>query len=341
MAWIVLRTSAQFTRPLAELTEEITQIAISLSGKSAKYGGENDATPIPTSSNEIENLALSVYLLKEEVIRSERIEKLIENERARAEVASKMAALGEMSAGVAHEINNPISIIHAVSDELQELASQGKSSPEETQRLSLIIKDTATRVASIVRSLLRLARDAKEDPMDWASLKSIIDDAVVLVRDQTQKSQIWLSVNGPQPDVRVYCRRAQISQALLNLLNNAIDAVESCKEKRISVDVSTADESTIQVSVTDTGPGIAQSVRGRIMQPFVTTKPPGRGTGLGLSISKRILEEHRGWLKLDESRGSTCFTFAIPKESRELPIASLDDAASARNIEPGSIPNRS
>jgi len=330
--WMIYRTTKRIADPLAALSKEVHVLAVNLYSKTSKYGGD-PTLPLPSySRNEIDSLTDSIKLLKSEMGRSEKIAKLLDDERTRTQFASKMAALGEMSASIAHEINNPISVIHAVSDELQERALAGPVSPEETRRLALVIKDTATRVASIIHALLRLARDANDDPMDWCSLQAIVEDATVLVRDQLQKGQIWLSVVGLDTDVKIRCRSAQISQVILNLLNNSIDAVEHAAEKRIVVSVKTKD-GIVEIAVTDSGEGVPENIREKVLEPFVTSKPPGKGTGLGLSISKHILEEHHGRIYLDQESKKTRFVLELPAGSDGLPIQSLDEAANARGVD--------
>jgi C4-dicarboxylate-specific signal transduction histidine kinase len=108
------------------------------------------------------------------------------------------------------------------------------------------------------------------------------------------------------------CRPSQISQVILNLLNNAYDAVVGRNEAWIKIDVRSSDDA-FEIAVTDSGEGIAPSVADRIMTPFFTTKPMGKGTGLGLSISSNIMIDHGGTLKLDRSCPRTRFVVTLPK----------------------------
>lgn len=118
------------------------------------------------------------------------------------------------------------------------------------------------------------------------------------------------------PEVRegleVECRPTQISQVILNLLNNAHDAIGSLEEKWVMVSV-TEIENDIEIRVTDSGSGIPEHVRMKIMEPFFTTKPVGKGTGLGLSVSLGILKAHRGSLVVDTESKNTCFVLRFPR----------------------------
>ena len=185
-------------------------------------------------------------------------------------------------------------------------------------------------MAGIVRALLRLSRDANDDAMEWHSVGNIIDDAIILIQDQILTSQIKLTVNEVSSNLKILCRGTQISQVILNLLNNAIDAAEESDDKWIHVEV-LQNEKYLVIAVSDSGPGIAEKIKSRIMDPFVTTKPPGKGTGLGLSLSKHIIEEHNGKLILDSQSQVTRFLVELPLGTIQLPITSLEEATQIRS----------
>jgi two-component system CheB/CheR fusion protein len=119
------------------------------------------------------------------------------------------------------------------------------------------------------------------------------------------------------PGLRVRCREVQIVQILLNLLQNAFDAISSMDADRwIAIEVG-VQKQKVALSVIDSGGGIAPGLRERIMEPFFTTKPPGKGTGLGLSISRSIAQDHGGELRYEERDGHTCFSLIFPAPEEE------------------------
>jgi C4-dicarboxylate-specific signal transduction histidine kinase len=143
-------------------------------------------------------------------------------------------------------------------------------------------------------------------------LKAIVTETLELCEPRFRSGEIFLSASSIPADLEVECRGAQISQVLVNLLNNAYDAVQGLPEKWVSLDVNDAGE-RIELAVTDSGPGLPAEVRAKLFQPFFTTKPEGQGIGLGLSLSKAIVETHRGTLTVDTASRNTRFVVQLPK----------------------------
>lgn len=167
------------------------------------------------------------------------------------------------------------------------------------------------RVMKIIRGLRSFARSGEADPMEMTSLLAIIEDTLEFCRLKIRENGIDLRVSAIDQSLQLKCRPVQISQILLNLVNNAFDAVRGSKERWIEVDaVDTPDE--ILISVTDSGSGIPVDVRERLFRPFFTTKDSHQGTGLGLAISRRIAEDHGGDISLDENSPHTRFVLRLP-----------------------------
>ena len=226
--------------------------------------------------------------------------------------SARLYALGMMAGGIAHEINNPIGIIHAYASNLQEMANDGQLSPAAVQKISSRILETTERIASIVKSLRHVAREGSGDPLAPASVAFMIDQALELCRERFRIHSIRLNVPKVDPALRVHCREVQIVQVLLNLLQNAFDAISALDgDKWVAIEVE-AREQQVAFSVIDSGHGIPREVRDRIMEPFFTTKPVGKGTGLGLSLSRTIALEHDGELRYEERGGHTCFSLLLP-----------------------------
>ena len=245
------------------------------------------------------------------------IEAQLEATRAHAISSDRLSALGLMAGNIAHEINNPLAIIHAYASDLLEMAESGNVPLGALQSAGTRIKHTADRITRIVKSLRQIARDGSADPFQLASVCEIVEQSLELCRDRFRVHSVRLDVPTIDPGVHISCREGQIAQVLLNLLQNALDAVVECQGDRwVRLEVG-SDERSVVFAVLDSGPGVPLDVRSRIMEPFFTTKPAGKGTGLGLSVSKAIVEDHGGELTFCERERHTCFSFSLPlsKES--------------------------
>jgi len=226
--------------------------------------------------------------------------------------SARLSALGMMAGGIAHEINNPLGIIHAYASNLMEMAQAGEITTPELLKTSEHIKETAERIGCIVKSLRHISRESDGDPVCPASLRDILEGVLELSRERFRMHSIELNCSPLDPNLRVPCREVQIAQVIMNLLQNAFDAVVECPGRKwVAVDVCPGDDS-VTVSVTDSGPGILPAIRARIMEPFFTTKPIGKGTGLGLSLSRSIAVSHGGQIALREKNGNTSFSLILP-----------------------------
>jgi C4-dicarboxylate-specific signal transduction histidine kinase len=243
----------------------------------------------------------------------ERIQATQDAQRAQMIAASKLTSLGEMAGGLAHEINSPLNIIQARAPDLQETA-QAKALVESSNVLKATgsILRTSERIMAVVRGLRTFARDGQADPYERTSVQTIVDDTLALCRERFAAYGITVAVSGLQPDLTIECQRVQISQVLLNLLNNAFDAVQSQANKWIRVEVST-EADYLSVAVIDSGRGIPREIAEKAMQPFFTTKPVGKGTGLGLSISNAIAEAHHGQVWIDSRGPNTRIVLSLPR----------------------------
>lgn len=224
--------------------------------------------------------------------------------------SARMATLGEMAGGIAHEVNNPLAIIHGRARQILRSLDKGVFDTEKMKSDIGKIEITADRIAKIVRGLRTFSRDSTGDPMAVESVRDMVFEVLDLARERFKNHEVNLEVDA-QLDVQVLCRSQQFGQVLLNLVNNAHDAVIDLPEKWVQIKVEKIAE-VARVSVVDSGRGIDESVAMRMMNPFFTTKEVGKGTGLGLSISKGIAEEHGGRLYYDKSAAHTTFCFELP-----------------------------
>lgn len=244
------------------------------------------------------------------ITKSKQIE--IENEH-KLLTASKMTSLGELANGIAHEVNNPLSVIIGRTQLLKSKVENMNVGENETaacmQSLNKI-QDTAELITKIIKGLSAFSRDSDNDPMTSHSIKRIVQYAVELCEDRIKATGIKIRLEH-KTNLRITCRDVQIVQVLVNLINNAIDAIEKLPDKWIEI-TSYSDSRHIFIAVVDSGSGIPAALTEKIMQPFFSTKETGKGIGLGLSISKGIIETHGGQLSYDSTSANTRFVVELP-----------------------------
>jgi signal transduction histidine kinase len=250
--------------------------------------------------------------LREDIQERLRAQQELEQTRQTAIYSAKMAALGEMSSNIGHEINNPLAAILLRAQRLRRLVAKDKLDVDTVTNAARDIEATVDRIRRIVDALRSFARDAENDPMRPERVQAIVTESTELCAQRFRQHAIDLVVEPISPDLHVECRSVQISQVLLNLLGNAHDAVDGAPQRRVRISVD-ADERAVHIAVGDTGPGIPNHLRARIMEPFFTTKEIGKGTGLGLSVSKGIAEAHGGRLAFDPTATETRFVLTLKR----------------------------
>jgi len=238
--------------------------------------------------------------LESEVV--ERTEELLHAER--------LAAVGEMVAGIAHEIGTPLNVISGFAEDLLSQFDEG----ETTDDLKVIVDETG-RIADLVRGLQDFAR-SRPPAHDWVDIGEVATEVVRLLRGAARADEVQIDVETVGETPRAYVDPQAIKQALLNLVVNAIHASDAGGHVRVHVRAG-ADKTVITVA--DDGHGIEADVRERIFDPFFSTKSPGEGTGLGLAIVKRIVESHGGNISVESSPGTgSRFEISLPKEEHHV-----------------------
>ena len=300
----------------------LTADATSEAKKRALEAGAKDFLTKPFDRLEvllrIKNLldTRNLYLDLERHNRS--LEQIVNERTQRLLQSEKVATMGSLLAGVAHELNNPLAVVMGQAHLLRGMATD-RSLIERADKITA----AADRCARIVKNFLALARQRPPERTD-VRLDEVVQEAVELLAYELRTSnvEVVLDLAGDLPVV--WADAHQLHQVVVNLLANAHQAMRHMDaERRITIRTRLAREpARLLLEVIDTGPGIPAEIQSRIFEPFFTTKPQGEGTGLGLSLCKRMLEEHEGTITAESEVGrGTTFRIELPAVSR--PTASL------------------
>ena len=206
-------------------------------------------------------------------------EKKYELEKMKSFQSSKLASLGEMSAGVAHEINNPLTVISCSI----ELFHKFKDDPEKFDKYVEAIKKSSARIEKIVSSLKKFSR-MEASAKRICNLHELIGEVITLTDSKVKRGDVLLKYEkNTSNDILIKCDEVEIEQVIINLINNAVDAIEQLEERWIEILIENTDKNAL-LYITDSGHGIPVDIAERMFEPFYTTKEVGKGTGLGLSL---------------------------------------------------------
>jgi PAS domain S-box-containing protein len=235
----------------------------------------------------------------------------IDRQRDALHQSEKLAALGSLLAGVAHELNNPLSIVLGQAVMMREAAEAGDvaSIPERAGK----IETAAERCARVVRSFLAIARRRKAEKQSVA-LAPLLDGAIDLLQYSLRSGGIEIVRDYNESVPEAFADPDQVQQIVVNLLVNAAQALESnAGAKEIRVSAQTGPGRTVRIAVADNGPGIPKDIAARIFDPFFTTKPQGSGTGIGLSVSRGLAQAQGGHLAMVPSPlAGAAFELSLP-----------------------------
>ena len=228
--------------------------------------------------------------------------------------SEKLASVGQLTAGIVHDVKNPLAVIKGLAEELHEEIGIDPS----TRAQLATIRDSASRASNIVTDLLKFARQSTPE-MQRRDMRETIQSSLRLTEYLTRKGKVEVIVDLPDQPVMVTYDAQQIEQVLINLFTNAVQAMEHGGSLRINLGRA---KGVIAIAVQDTGMGIPKQNINRIFDPFFTTKPEGEGTGLGLSVSFGIVSRHGGTIEVESELGwGTTFTVLLPEEPTQ-PIIS-------------------
>jgi PAS domain S-box-containing protein len=236
----------------------------------------------------------------------------MELQRQKLAHVSRLSTLGEMAAGIAHEINQPLTAIATFADGCTRLVHSGQGDSAVLTDVLTKISEQARRAAEVIRRLRNMVRLGAQEK-EIVGINDLVTEVIELVSIDTRTQSIRIQTNMSDALAPVEVDKIQIQQVLLNLLRNAVDALESLEDEHMSIAVITAynDKHEIMVSVVDRGDGVPANVVDKLFSPFFTTKKSGMG--VGLSICQSIVHAHGGtlWYTPNSDRGSA-FHFALP-----------------------------
>ncbi len=266
--------------------------------------------------NQAENYIVSIRDIED----LKKNEDIIESQTAQLFEASKLSSLGEMASGFAHEINNPLAII------IGRLALAVREVKKDVLDKEMILKnletckDTIGRITKIISGLRNLSHAEKAESEE-ITIRDLIEDSIVIANLKISGKGINFLIDvAAVENEKIICNSIQISQVLMNLLGNAIDAIEKLESPWLTLKIEHSKLAT-KITIKDSGNGIPVEVQKKMFEPMYTTKPVGKGTGLGLSISKAIIEKHNGTLTINNNCPNTCFEIVLPNTISSANIA--------------------
>jgi two-component system, NtrC family, sensor kinase len=290
LGFVIFYIGEKVIRPLARITREAEAVA---------RGAFERITPYGDDKNEIHHLVAAVNRMVGEL--EKRREQLVQSR--------KIASIGTLTAGIAHEINNPINNISLILESL--LEDEHTMDDAERRRLYQEAMDQADRASEIVKNLLEFSR-ASHPRMEETRLEEVVDKTFRLVKNELDLHHIRFvkEVNCDFPPLQL--DKGGLQQVLLNLFMNSIQAMEKGGELKAVIRAAET-PAEARIDIVDTGPGISPEHISQVFDPFFTTKKVGVGTGLGLSVSYNIIKTSGGRMEVDSRPGQgACFSIFLP-----------------------------
>lgn len=241
---------------------------------------------------------------------SEELQREVIEQRDLLVESAKFQSLGQMASNLAHDINNPLFTIQGKLHQMRNLLSRDQLDLDRCDQIVESVEATLLKLSQIVKGISTFAREGRGDQMVSIGVAELIESNLALAIDRIKNSGIDLEIQ-IDPKATIICYSSFISQVILNLINNAIDALESATMKKIEVRAF-VEKKWIHIIVSDTGVGVPKDIEKKIFDPFFTTKTFGKGTGLGLSISKGLVEVHEGELIYERIDNKTNFIVRLP-----------------------------
>lgn len=221
--------------------------------------------------------------------------------------AGKLAVLGQMSASITHELNQPLTALRTMSDNAVLLFERGRL--DDVRNNLKTISQVVARMGSITGKLKGFARKSNAE-LGPVSIHTSISNALVLVERRIQLDKVTFQLRIDQADIYALCDSNRLEQVLLNLMTNALDSMQGAAVRELVLEVSSK-PGRVLIRVADSGPGLSEDARARLFEPFYTTKPQGEGLGLGLAISAQIIRDFGGTLQAEQASHGACFVIEL------------------------------
>src|SRR5271156_2150498 len=302
---IPLTVNRYVSRPLADLSAKVMKFSADDSGRGA--GSE-----VELLGEEFRRLDQQLDTARTDIAARHRRELELERELQRAD---RLATIGALAAGLAHEIGTPMGVIRARAEALQQdqsISADGKV------KLGVIVRQI-DRITRIVRMLLDYARKS-ESHKAVCDLRGIAERALALLEPEAGHRGVRVIARLGETPLMVNCDADQIEQVFVNMIMNALDAMQrgGGTLRVVAIEENKRDGSRAMIAFEDTGAGIAPEHEGRLFSPFFTTKEPGKGTGMGLAVSQSIVREHDGEITFSSGPAGSRFVVAIPMAVSEM-----------------------
>ncbi|HLB59345.1 MAG TPA: ATP-binding protein [Bdellovibrionota bacterium] len=255
-----------------------------------------------------------VFKLNQEL---ERYIKELKESQEQLVQAGKLSAIGELASGVAHELNNPLTVVVGYTEELDEILKSGKIDQKDSDECVSRIRYAANRMRRMVDHLRNFSRTS-QDVFTETNLNEVVTNAFMMVEEQMKTHSIFIDKKLDEHLPPIMADPNQLEQVIINMFTNARDAMDDIKKEneghqsKLTV-ITRLTDGGPEIVIQDNGKGISEEVREKIFNPFFTTKDVGKGTGLGLSISHKILSKHHAKIAVDSKlNNGTCFTLTFP-----------------------------
>ncbi|MBQ48304.1 MAG: hypothetical protein CMP10_12845 [Zetaproteobacteria bacterium] len=269
---------------------------------------------ISWKTESVANTVVRIYGIVRDISEEKNTEKTIAKQELELVSRGRLAAVGQLAAGVAHEINNPLAIVVVNMRILLGRAKNDNLKSKDVHRILPMMQDGVKRVSRIVAGLLDFSKKQGGVKMSPVDMNQLIQDTICICKANFDKNRIIVDTTSLQPNVTVLGKAIDVKHVLLSLIKNAEEFLvkEKINEPQIMLSSSVDHHGKVRILVTNNGPKISKDIVDKVFQPFFTTKDIGEGTGLGMSASYGMMVEHNGRLYVDKDKEMTTFVMEFP-----------------------------